>query len=135
MTMAPTARCTAHSTAKCSISAWSLQRHGGALGHLVVHARLGDAGRVDGAVQAPQDGDDLAGELLVARPLPKVGPDHMSRLDLPARRLTTFGEDPALGAGKAAVDRGDVAGRYGDCLLYTSPSPRDGLLSRMPSSA
>ena len=32
----------------------------------------------------------------------------------------------------------DVAGdtrRDGYCLLYTSPSPRDGLLSRMPSSA
>src|SRR5665647_2972613 len=26
-------------------------------------------------------------------------------------------------------------GRCGACLLYTSPSPRDGLLSRMPSSA
>ena len=26
-------------------------------------------------------------------------------------------------------------GRYKICLLYTSPSPRDGLLSRMPSSA
>ena len=27
-------------------------------------------------------------------------------------------------------------GRFpGNCLLYTSPSPRDGLLSRMPSSA
>ena len=26
-------------------------------------------------------------------------------------------------------------GHYHDCLLYTSPSPRDGLLSRMPSSA
>ena len=25
--------------------------------------------------------------------------------------------------------------QYGVCLLYTSPSPRDGLLSRMPSSA
>ena len=25
--------------------------------------------------------------------------------------------------------------QYGTCLLYTSPSPRDGLLSRMPSSA
>ena len=25
--------------------------------------------------------------------------------------------------------------RRADCLLYTSPSPRDGLLSRMPSSA
>ena len=28
---------------------------------------------------------------------------------------------------------GEIAG--GGCLLYTSPSPRDGLLSRMPSSA
>ena len=26
-------------------------------------------------------------------------------------------------------------GNVGTCLLYTSPSPRDGLLSRMPSSA
>ena len=26
-------------------------------------------------------------------------------------------------------------GKYKDCLLYTSPSPRDGLLYRMPSSA
>ena len=26
-------------------------------------------------------------------------------------------------------------GQVLDCLLYTSPSPRDGLLSRMPSSA
>ena len=26
-------------------------------------------------------------------------------------------------------------GRDAACLLYTSPSPRDGLLSRMPSSA
>ena len=25
--------------------------------------------------------------------------------------------------------------QYTVCLLYTSPSPRDGLLSRMPSSA
>ena len=28
-----------------------------------------------------------------------------------------------------------VNDKYKDCLLYTSPSPRDGLLSRMPSSA
>ena len=28
-----------------------------------------------------------------------------------------------------------VFAQPGDCLLYTSPSPRDGLLSRMPSSA
>ena len=28
-----------------------------------------------------------------------------------------------------------IKATYGTCLLYTSPSPRDGLLSRMPSSA
>ena len=30
---------------------------------------------------------------------------------------------------------GAPADLYTACLLYTSPSPRDGLLSRMPSSA
>ena len=37
---------------------------------------------------------------------------------------------------KVALDdlkKGDTATKY--CLLYTSPSPRDTLLSRMPSSA
>ena len=36
-----------------------------------------------------------------------------------------------------AVSIGDSIVHTGDtnCLLYTSPSPRDGLLSRMPSSA
>ena len=29
----------------------------------------------------------------------------------------------------------DARGVYGDCLLYTSPSPRDMWTSRMPSSA
>ena len=29
----------------------------------------------------------------------------------------------------------NVAANPKNCLLYTSPSPRDGLLSRMPSSA
>ena len=31
--------------------------------------------------------------------------------------------------------RNDFLKYYKVCLLYTSPSPRDGLLSRMPSSA
>ena len=38
-----------------------------------------------------------------------------------------FASDMVLVYRKAGVDNG--------CLLYTSPSPRDGLLSRMPSSA
>ena len=31
--------------------------------------------------------------------------------------------------------RTTYAAQRSNCLLYTSPSPRDGLLSRMPSSA
>ena len=52
--------------------------------------------------------------------------------------------DPFAALGLSAARRQPVAEvarafrmavrRY-DCLLYTSPSPRDGLLSRMPSSA
>ena len=55
----------------------------------------------------------------------------------------------ANGSGKSTLLRlifGDIKPRSGEifiedsnkqkiCLLYTSPSPRDGLLSRMPSSA
>ena len=34
-----------------------------------------------------------------------------------------------------SVEDSDGFCEYMSCLLYTSPSPRDGLLSRMPSSA
>ena len=51
--------------------------------------------------------------------------------------------EPKKVAGLIMTDDTDVDNRYikakiiscGNCLLYTSPSPRDGLLSRMPSSA
>ena len=36
---------------------------------------------------------------------------------------------------EASWPAGYALARSGPCLLYTSPSPRDGLLSRMPSSA
>ena len=34
-----------------------------------------------------------------------------------------------------ASDKAKINSEAIDCLLYTSPSPRDGLLTRMPSSA
>ena len=40
--------------------------------------------------------------------------------------------NPDLALIRFAVQDEDV---FGDCLLYTSPSPRDATLSRMPSSA
>ena len=77
---------------------------------------------------------------------------HLVPLDsdvgMVAGALGEVGDGPDIEQGVAEVgalgDRGDgvaVAGPGGDggelfvCLLYTSPSPRDGLLSRMPSSA
>ena len=36
---------------------------------------------------------------------------------------------------KGKIDGALIVAPKGVCLLYTSPSPRDGLLSRMPSSA
>ena len=46
--------------------------------------------------------------------------------------LNTTTNARTLGASAMGADHedGELA-----CLLYTSPSPRDGLLSRMPSSA
>ena len=41
-------------------------------------------------------------------------------------------EQAAVRIVRTAIDRGI---NFMGCLLYTSPSPRDGLLSRMPSSA
>ena len=45
--------------------------------------------------------------------------------------LNTSGPDELH---RSALAASTLAGLY-TCLLYTSPSPRDGLLSRMPSSA
>ena len=54
-------------------------------------------------------------------------------LDLPPlvvrEPLEAFLDAHGIGVGRVEAER------IGDCLLYTSPSPRDGLLSRMPSSA
>ena len=52
--------------------------------------------------------------------------------------LRNVGKWPALFVFIIDVGKGLIAvkiAQYYTCLLYTSPSPRDGLLSRMPSSA
>ena len=45
------------------------------------------------------------------------------------------GDDQQMLALNAAWEVLGDAEHFPGCLLYTSPSPRDGLLSRMPSSA
>ena len=53
------------------------------------------------------------------------------------RRKNTFriANQAVEKAGQYAYRDRKVRKRNFSCLLYTSPSPRDGLLSRMPSSA
>ena len=78
-----------------------------------------------------------------------------TKVKLSNGRVETFTGDRAYrnnnpgnltGSTKRAISRGALGVDYGGnniyptmqdgfCLLYTSPSPRDGLLSRMPSSA
>ena len=51
-------------------------------------------------------------------------------------RVLAVGDGIARVYGLDEVQAGEmVEFEDGVCLLYTSPSPRDGLLSRMPSSA
>ena len=55
-------------------------------------------------------------------------------------KLHPMGRVPVLEDGNVKIyESGAIVqyllARHGDCLLYTSPSPRDATLSRMPSSA
>ena len=52
---------------------------------------------------------------------------------MPARVKGPTDHVVIVGAGYAGLSA--ALRLAGACLLYTSPSPRDGLLSRMPSSA
>ena len=66
--------------------------------------------------------------------------DRRLRLKLDSNLCATAKETPLwIFKGKGQDDRAkaieELGARVHTCLLYTSPSPRDGLLSRMPSSA
>ena len=62
----------------------------------------------------------------------KIKPDFVLNVgdECDAHALSMWESDPDL---PSAGDELKMARKV--CLLYTSPSPRDGLLSRMPSSA
>ena len=82
-----------------------------------------DKGAIDAAVQQALDSD-----MPKPMPRPKARPTKVPRPK--ARPTINIGSDPKTGATRGIDPRDNYS-----CLLYTSPSPRDGLLSRMPSSA
>ena len=56
-----------------------------------------------------------------------------SDVDSDALTVTTYSHTSATNESGGSASSG--TGSSGTCLLYTSPSPRDATLSRMPSSA
>ena len=76
------------------------------------------------------------------KPIGKVGQNRdnqgLSEYDIAASATAIYFQDPVkmVNTGTIGVAAaGDSLLGVLTCLLYTSPSPRDGLLSRMPSSA
>ena len=65
---------------------------------------------------------------------PALNADRAST-EYTASALTKCSENPKfIERANSATTQKDIA-RFESCLLYTSPSPRDGTKSRMPSSA
>ena len=83
------------------------------------------------------------GLVLVDLQLGLVREGHVLAPEAVEPLLEHWNQDQALdriligdGTGSRAwIQRLERLGQLTVCLLYTSPSPRDGLLSRMPSSA
>ena len=79
---------------------------------------------------AAELGADAPGRPIYARPEPDGHDDGEPMARIKVGSMLTR----RLSAAEATETPSGAA--YGNpCLLYTSPSPRDGLLSRMPSSA
>ena len=68
----------------------------------------------------------------------EIEPTWLGReMDAGAAAFTTYlPDEQVVSYPETLVQQRDVhPAQFMGCLLYTSPSPRDGLLSRMPSSA
>ena len=103
-------------------------------GNVAIGFEAGDAkttGNNDVAIGYEALSTDVAGQNSVA-----VGYQALFAQNL-TTATNTYNVAVGRSAGAAATTglQNTLVGALAGCLLYTSPSPRDGLLSRMPSSA
>ena len=115
------------------MSSGTIFQGGGTMIRRIIHVLLMIA--VAGLFALPVCGAELLGKNRIFIRFTNIRPDRpgiLIRLNVVPNHDQPFGW-----AGKTVyVGRDGEADKPPDaCLLYTSPSPRDGLLSRMPSSA
>ena len=130
---------------------------GGSVDNLrLLHTGQSEVGlvMVDAALDALKGEDKFKGNPVDVRTLMVLYPNRMHVVtiegkgiekmsDLKGKRVSTGSPGSAtevmafrvIEAAGLDKDKDMKRERLGVCLLYTSPSPRDGLLSRMPSSA
>ena len=115
------------SVSSCSSRARSRFRAIRAFWAVFCGARSADQGAVGGAAEGRMEEGRAAGEESEADTSP---PDSPSEEEEESGKV-----ELARTPREPRVAKGKPPGGFHSCLLYTSPSPRDGLLSRMPSSA
>ena len=102
---------------------------------LARHANLRD---MNAAPDSFGDSDHTvsAGVLVPPPRVPLVDDASLDLLDVESEAAAGAPDATAVNEDEELVVLADTGAASADvCLLYTSPSPRDGLLSRMPSSA
>ena len=99
---------------------------------LTRHARKANAiSDWETLLEEARDGDDDALGQLVSRVYQYL--IHIVRGEQNACFQSKFGASDIVQ--QSMIEAHQSFQQFNGCLLYTSPSPRDGLLSRMPSSA
>ena len=85
---------------------------------------LAEIHHIDGQQLSPTDFGEFDEDSGIWKPIEYTGTYGTNGFYLEFKQTGTSANSSGIGADTS-----------GNCLLYTSPSPRDGLLSRMPSSA
>ena len=125
-------------------SAQSGPHYGGAIGESVFRPVSGDlhsqrtgsrAGRVWFETNLADDGLGFNGSYLALGGKRRIGEDRLDGRWLAEAQLGHSIEDNGGFFANVGIERVFSIPAAGACLLYTSPSPRDATLSRMPSSA
>ena len=117
------------------------QKKRGVITTIVLLAGVTFAGVVAAIIETPQGQNSFLHEHLALVPLQENLNWEALDFDLPEQdkakiaQIISQIEHPLFTKGLREVLAGPTLDKAQSCLLYTSPSPRDATLSRMPSSA